>query len=306
MKTGLCCPSAIVFCLLTACCLPALAQEGNTRQIFAEEFVKARPGKSSAGRKTAWRKVASKSAAALKSPDAGADSIRQLGLTIWRMRPAVSADTGARIIVQEGDDAAEWVPERVEAGTALRIGEHIRFSFEAPQAGWLYVIDREQYSDGSLGEPFLIFPTTRTRNGDNQISAGHIIEIPGQEDRPNFFTMKRTRGDQTGEVMTVVVTPQPLAEITVGPKALKLSSEQVAKWEKQWGAKTERFEMIGGAGKTWTRAEQEAGGGTTRQLTQDDPGPQTIYRVATRPGEPILVKVGLRYGQPKPRRQRPR
>lgn len=55
--------------------------------------------------------------------------------------------------------------------------------------------------------------------------------------------------------------------------------------------------MAGGAGKTWTKAEQEAGAYATRQLTQDDPGPQTIYRVAVKPGAPMLVKVGLRYSR---------
>ena len=77
-----------------------------------------------------------------------------------------------------------------------------------------------------------------------------------------------------------------------------LSQEQVAEWEKKWSAQTEHFEMSNGAGKAWTRSEQQAGADATRQLTQDDPGPQTIYRVATKPGAPILVNVGLRYSQP--------
>jgi hypothetical protein len=60
---------------------------------------------------------------------------------------------------------------------------------------------------------------------------------------------------------------------------------------------TEKFEMAGGAGKPWTRAEQEAGANGTRQLTQDDRGPQTVYRVAVKPGEPLLVNVGLSYAR---------
>src|SRR5205085_12633483 len=93
----------------------------------------------------------------------------QLGLTIWRLRPVRRTDAGARIIVQEAEQTLEWTPERITADTPLRPGEHIRFNFEAPQAGYLYVIDRERYADGSLGEPFLIFPTTRTRGGDNKV-----------------------------------------------------------------------------------------------------------------------------------------
>lgn len=283
--------------VVALCCLPAFAQETTTRQIYPEEFVKARPAKSATGaKKPVYRRAGSKAAA--EAPAAESAGYRQLGLTIWRLRPASSADTGARIIVQEGENAAEWTPERVSAETPLRMGERVRFSFESPQSGYLYVIDRERYADGALGEPYLIFPTTRTRNGDNQVSAGTIIEIPGQDDRPNFFTMRQSRGDQTGEMLTVLVTSQPLEGITIGPKSLVLSQEQVAEWEKKWSAQTEHFEMSNGAGKTWTKSEQQAGADATRQLTQDDPGPQTIYRVATKPGAPILVNVGLRYSQP--------
>src|SRR5262249_45698071 len=106
----------------------------------------------------------------------------------------------------------------------------------------------------------------------------------------------RTRLDQTGELLTVIVTPQPIEGITVSDKPLQLSSKQVTQWEEQWGGSTEKFEMAGGAGKSWTKAEQEAGASGTRQLTQEAPGPQTIYRVAVKPGSPLLVKVGLRYG----------
>lgn len=226
----------------------------------------------------------------------------QLGLTIWRLRPAKAADSGARIIVQQEGDSEDWVPERVESNTPMRMGERIRFSFEAPQTGYLYVVDRERYADGSTGEPFLIFPTLRTRGGENAVAPGRIIEIPGQDDRPNYFTLRQSRLDQVGELLTVIVTPKPLEGITIGSKALPISNEQIDQWEKQWGAVTEKFEMAGGAGRTWTKAEQEAGANSTRQLTQDEPGPQTIYRVAVKPGAPLLVKVGLRYGKAPARR----
>jgi hypothetical protein len=146
-----------------------------------------------------------------------------------------------------------------------------------------------------MGDPYLIFPTTRTREGDNQVGPGRIIEIPSQDDRPNYFSLSRTRLDQTGELLTVIVSPKPIEGITIGAKPLLLSSQQVAQWEEQWGSFTEKFEMAGGVGKSWTRAEQEAGANATRQLTQDDPGPQTIYRVAVKQGAPLLVNVELRY-----------
>jgi hypothetical protein len=275
-------------------CFFAFFQNEGSRAIIPEEFVKARPAKSktAAAKRLAYRNATGKTAT--KSSDKP-DNFTQLGLTIWRLRQAVASDSGTRIIVHGESQTTEWMPERMEANTPLRIGERIRFSFESPQTGYLYVINREQYANGTLGDPYLIFPTTRTRKGDNQVTAGRLIEIPAQDDHPNFFTLRQSRMDQTGENVTVIVSRQPLAELTITDKALKLSVEQVAKWEAEWGAQTERFEMVGGKGKAWTSAEQTAGADATRSLTQDDPAPQTIYRVATKPGQPVLIKVGLQY-----------
>lgn len=288
----------LVHLLSLAFCLVTCLQAQDTRGIVPEEFVKARPAKSqsqaNANRRTLYRRTGAKPVAAHS-----AGEFAQLGLTIWRLRTAAATDTGARIIVQKEDETVELIPERLPTNAALHIGERIRFSFESPQTGYLYVIDREQFADGSFGEPLLIFPTTRTRNGDNQVAAGKLVEIPAQEDRPNYFTLQQSRlanASQTGEVLTVIVTARPLEGITIGPKALTLTAEQVGQWEQQWGARTETFDLAGGAGKTWTKAEQEAGASGTRQLTQEDPEPQTIYRVAVKPGAPLLVKVGLRYG----------
>jgi hypothetical protein len=282
-----------------ALCLLTIFQGEGARQIVPEEFVKARPGKSTA---TAAKQPSYRPAdAAKKTSGAKSSDFTQLGLTIWRLRPSKAADTGARIIVQESDDTVEWTPERVEANSPLRIGERIRISIESPRTGYLYVIDREQYADGTLSEPYLIFPTTRTRGGDNRVTAGRVIEIPGQEDRPNYFRLRQSRPNQTAEVLTVLVTNEPLEGLTFGAQPLVLANDQVAKWEKEWSAPAERFELIGGAGKTWTKAEQAAGADGTRLLTQEDPGPQTIYRVAAKPGAPILVKVGLRYSRPSSR-----
>jgi uncharacterized protein DUF4384 len=283
-------------------CLSALVQPQSARQlerdIVPEQFIKARPSKpgDARTRRIRYRNINSKSTARSQSSPG-----TQLGLTIWRLRPAAVAQIGERIIVQEDGEIDEWIPERVAAGRPLRIGEKIRLSFESQQVGYLYVVDREQYADGTFGEPFLIFPTTHTRNGENRVAAGRLIEIPAQEDHPNFFTMRRSRLDQTGEELIVLITPQPLADLTIGATPLRLTDEMVQKWEQSWGAKTEQFEMANGSEKTWTRIEQETGRDADRRLTQSDPGPQTIFRVALGPDEPRLIKVRLRYIPPKPR-----
>ncbi|MGH9839307.1 MAG: DUF4384 domain-containing protein [Blastocatellia bacterium] len=282
--------------LLTVSFLPC-AQAQNTRGIIPIEFARARPakGQTPTNRRTVYRRTSAQSVAASK-----ADEFSQLGLTIWRLRPATATDPNVRIIVQKETESVELIPERVPANAPLRIGENIRFSFESPQAGYLYVIDRELYADGSLSEPLLIFPTTRTRKGDNKVEAGKLIEIPAQEDRPNYFTLQVSRLNnlsQTGEVLTVIVAPKPLEGISIGATALSLTNEQLRQWEQQWGARSETFDLAGGAGKTWTKAEQEAGASGARYLTQEDPEPQTIYRVAVKPGATLLVKIGLRYSK---------
>jgi hypothetical protein len=273
------------------------AQAQTARGIIPIEFTKARPAKGQAPthRRTLYRRTSAKAISASKAND-----VSQLGLTIWRLRPAKATDPKERIIVQKETESMELVPERVAANAPLRIGEDIRFSFESPQTGFLYVIDRELFADGSLGEPMMIFPTKRTRDGDNKVEAGKLIEIPAQEDQPNYFTLQQSRLNnikQVGEALTVIVTPEPLEGVTIGAQALPLANERVQQWEKQWGAQSETLDLVDGAGKTWTKAEQEAGASGARYLTQKDPEPQTIYRVAVKPGAPLLVKVGLRYGK---------
>ena len=198
------------------------------RDIIPEEFVKSRPVRSTASsapaRRVRYKPAATRPAASTGARKPGSSNALQLGLTIWRLRPSSLAESGARIIVHHEGETEEWTPERIESNKPLRIGERIRFGFESPQTGYLYVIDRERYAGGSTGDPYLIFPTTRTRGGDNRVAPGQIIEIPGQDDRPNFFTPRRSRLDQTGELLTVIVTPQPIARITIGDKPLPLSS----------------------------------------------------------------------------------
>jgi hypothetical protein len=224
-----------------------------------------------------------------------------VGVTLWRLRPSKAADTGERILVQEGSESADWIPERVEADTRLTAGTRVRLSVEAARAGYLYVIDREQYADGSFGEPYLIFPTTRTNGGNNEVKAGRIIEIPTQDDRPPFFTLKPSRSDQVSEVISVLVSPTPLDGLQIGAAAQKLPVQQVASWEKSWGGTVGRLEMQNGAGKTWTRQEKEAGANATRSLTQDEPAPQTLYyKPEAKSGQPVMVNVALRYGRATP------
>jgi len=156
------------------------------------------------------------------------------------------------------------------------------------------VVDREQYSDGSSGDPYLIFPTTHTRGGNNSVAAGKVIEFPAQDDEPPYFVLTRSRAEHAGELLIIIVAPQPLAGMQPGPEPIKVPAEKLAAWEKDWGGSTERFELEGGGGLPYSNAEKVAGESGSRMLTQSDPLPQTILRVTAKPGSPVLVKVVLR------------
>jgi hypothetical protein len=214
-----------------------------------------------------------------------------VGVTIWRLRPANRSDSGERLIVHDVDATKEWLPERISSGTRLVQGDRLRISVEAVRAGYLYVINREEYADGTLGEPYLIFPTTRTRAGDNQVSIGKLIEIPAQDDSPPFFTMKKSRPDHVAEVINVFVTLAPLEELQITDKAQKLSDAQVAKWEKSWSNNVGRLEMAT-VGQTWTREEKDAAG--TRALTASAPAPQMLF-YRPKSNDALFVKLRLSY-----------
>lgn len=273
----------------------SLAQDDDERRLWDTEFLKKRqPAKSQAARKApVYRRTTARPDAKPAADDKLAGEM--LGVTIWRLRPASAADNkDARLLLQDEDkgDNNEWTPERVEAETVFAAGERVRLSIESSRGGYLYVIDREQYADGTTSDPYLIFPTLRIRGGNNAVSAGKVIELPEK----NAFRLQPQRPDYKGEQLTLIVTTEPLAEITVGPRMQKLDAKQVEQWERQWTAAVERFEMVGGAGKSYTRTEKEAGA-EGRLLTQEDDLPQTLYRVTPRPGAPLLVAVPLRMGK---------
>jgi hypothetical protein len=278
---------ACIVAVLAGC----LGAQTDSRGIVPEAVLQARPQPKAATPAPAPKYVPQGAAPA----GSARVSAKQLGVTIWRLRAATGDDGGARLLVQEQTGTTTWIPERVSSSTNLGAGDRLRLTFESPEPGYLYVIDREHYSTGERGVPFLIFPTTRTRGGDNRVAPGKLIDIPGQDDRPNFFTMHKTRADQVEEEITVLLTPKPLEAVEIGPAALPLAVEQVAGWEKQWKGKVQTFELADGAGKAWTAAEQRAAADSTRQLTQEDPAPQTVYRAEAGAGEPTLITIRLRY-----------
>jgi len=286
-------------------------QDEGSRQIVLEEFTRARPAGSSAkNQPTAgtsrrrppvtsvnrpprrYRRKSPPLLAALKGLPL---SRAEIGITIWRLRPSEAMDGGARVLVMEGGQSSQLTPERVEADQLLRLGDRVRISVESPRTGYLYVVDREQYANGALGDAMLVFPTTQTRGGDNRVRPGVLVDIPAQNDSPPYFTLRSNNPAYVGESLMLIVVPQPIDGLDIGPQPLHLPLAEVLTWQKLWGTQAEVFDMVGGAGTAWTQAEKAASlarGG--RMLTQDEPGPQNIYRVALRSGNGFMVSVPLR------------
>src|SRR6478672_8020359 len=157
----------------------ALAQDGE-KSIKAEVFLENRPADPSPKRAAVSKKPSYKTSQAnnLASPPPG-KVFAQVGLTIWRFRPATAADKTKELVEEEDAPSTQWSLERISEGTLLVPGQKVRLGIESlSRDGYLYVIDREQYADGTFGDARLIFPGARTLEGGNRVKAGKIIYIP--------------------------------------------------------------------------------------------------------------------------------
>src|SRR5438067_7950200 len=219
----------------------------------------------------------------------------QVGVTIWRLQG------DAKDLTQVGEEGQAL--EQIEANTSLSIGQRVRIGIEPlSRDGHLYVIDREQFADGTYGTPHLLFPTLRARKGNNRVRVNQLIYIPMP---PSYFRINpsSTGKTQTAEVLTILLSPTPLQlPASITDRALTLDAAQVKAWERLWGTQANRLEMVGGAGQVTSAKAQTAGaksldqeGAEAEQLTQDDPLPQTVYRAAIKQGNPLLVTVPLRF-----------
>lgn len=288
----------------------ALPQDDDTRKLIDTGFLQKRPQAAGKNRKTPkYKRVTPKIAEQVAKtgnktevkPDPKTENKNTakpeiisgnevVGLTLWQLRPATkSDDKSVRILEREDENTLEWTPVRVDSDTVFALGDRVRLSFESPRDGYLYVIDRELYEDGSFSEPFLIFPTLKDYNGNNRVMAGRVIEIP-----KTSFRLKSKRPDYKGERLSFIVTPEPLAGVTIGSRMLQLDNAQVNNWEKSWSVVAEKWELEKGKGQVYTKAEKEAGESLARLLTQDDELPQTIFVIASKPGNPFLLNFPMR------------
>ena len=279
-------PAAWVF---FAVCLNAQAQPGDVRQIWdksrvdaAQAAAKPAPPKPAAPAKPAAAKPAA------EPPPAPHPNL--IGVTLWLLRPKQAADPEESVIV-DVKTKARYTATRASLNTPLTVGQKVRLSIESLRPGYLYVIDREKFTDGTLGEPAMLFPSQSIRGGDNRVEAGIAVEVPGQKDPTPYFDITAEDPRLAAEQITILLTEQPLPGIVAGTE--RLSPALVDSWEKSWGTSVRQSEEKDALGKLYTKAEREAGESGTRRLSRNDPRPQTTYQVDARPGQALLVHVNL-------------
>lgn len=277
-------------------CAVNAQDEDESKEVRAQVFVNSRQRRRS-GNSARYRRVSRTTVKGIEL-SAKDNSLAQIGLTIWRFRPTQANDKTKEIVVEEDEKPSEWTLERVEEGTSLAPGQRIRLSIESlSRDGYLYVIDREEYADGTVGDPVLVFPTQKTAAA-NYVQAGRLVYLPSATSR---FKIKPSESakEHVAEVLTVIVAPKPLIGADkLGKSSTRLQRVQVEGWLKQWETSVVKFEMDGGAGQAMTPVEQSAAQQDSVLLTQEDPAPQTVFQVAAKPGNPLLITVPLKFAKP--------
>lgn len=242
-------------------------------------------------------------------PPPASTKISEIGVTIWKMRPALRADAGFKLPVKVSGAVQMWTAERVNTDTQFRAGDRIRLAVESPVSGYLYVINSEIGSDGSLGTPHLIFPETAAQ--DNSVVPGMLVDIPDQREELPYFVMNPKKDNYAGEAIAIIISPTPLRiksdskgkiedvenldELIPNAEAEVFIRTDVrdkiysnAESQSACGAKTRQLER--------EKAATQPCGTATRQLTREEPLPQTIYRVKTSSGQPAVALIELRTG----------
>lgn len=229
-------------------------------------------------------------------------SSQRVGVTIWKIREAERGYNGARILwhPEESKPAVEYQAERISGEPVLGYGERVRLGIESPRDGYLYVFDRELYQDGSLSAPYMIFPTTRLRDGNNRIRANRPIELPALIDNPFFFEARKVGLDPSkrlaGEILSIAITDKPISRLSdFGRDAAQVSSSDMESVERLYGGRAEVFELEDGVRQPYSEAEREAGNLGARLLTHSDPVPQTFYLIEDKHNGGLLVSLALKY-----------
>lgn len=244
--------------------------------------------------------------------------VTNIGITFWKLRPPRANEIGKQLPCEDASGAMRTcMAERVGLDTAFKIGDKVRFAIESSEPGYLYVLDRETFADGSLGQPRLIFPYTDEDENNNEIGPGMLFDIPDQRDDEPYYdlALEKTGSSSahTGEYMSIIISPKPLNIFKPDKdRFVKVTNELVTI---EAAAEVEIFTRTDAADKLFSVVEAEASCGPTRrslirkntdnksdkpcgtearQLYRDEAKPQSYYRSSVPSGQPAVAFVKLK------------
>lgn len=306
--------SAVLFLLML--CSVGIGQDGS-RSIKSEEYLNKRPegsrsdtkAQSSSTRDDRGNRPGTGSRSHVYSvdknfpdgpPPRNQEYVR-IGVTIWRFSPGQCAIPNCPL-PSGGDkglvDTAAGT--RVDDSSALRTGERVRLAVESlSHDGFIYIIDREQFADGTFGEPYLIFPTRSIHNGNNYARPGLQIQLPRAG---GCFCVKSRNPQQVlvADNLIVIVSPQPLLSAgEIGVKEIPLPAKIASYVSRAARERSHRGALKDGVGLSQTAAESNAGTkglfDTEPALTQNDLPPQNFYQSLVPRGAAAVFSLFLRY-----------
>ena len=295
-------------------------QTALTREITSDDFAKKRPATARKGTarpakryryrrkaKPPRRRKAGK-AEIVKAPETKPVEV-QSGVTMWKLRPPFEGETGPFLPVKIGSGTEMWTPERVSPESGFEEGDRLRFAIESTTDGFVYVFNSEIYLDGTVGDPYLIFP--ESPETDNRVFAGLLVDIPDQTDEFPYFLISTKRRDYAGEAITVVISKERLKGLETDgngrlrnpealdimgetadsevftsepePRSILTSSERAA----SCGAKTRGIAGV-------SRPTEMPCAMSAEPLTSESPLPDTIFKSMSYPGKPIAFSFSIR------------
>ncbi len=267
---------------------PAVAQDGSKGLLPEEAGIKTNP-KRTMGKKPITLQTRERFT---PRPAAAGTEFAQVGVTIWR----VTSD-GSKGVEQTG---AEQTQERLDTNAAYTNGDQIRLNIISPTGGYLYIVDQEQYSDGSYGPAYLAFPTLTTRNGNNLIGQWEPVQVPASPSswrfKPRTLSEGEVRKVQTAEVFTVIISPKPLIDVSrISKQQLTLDKGEFERWQAQWKTNVRQFDMentVGQSIKTGSKGVDQVG---QEAVSEEEFDAQSIYQATIKPGAPIIITLPLRF-----------
>ena len=300
----------IAAAVILTCVIFCFSQQDETKSLRAPEYAKHRPanavvesGGSVGGPKTyssfvrvrvRKRKPAFK---VIKPPSRQIETAR-LGFTVWRVETVDERDKSKSLTEHDDRSGTARRVERLDPDAVLAVGDSVRIGIESlTHSGYLYIIDREKYADGTFGSPTLVYPTLRYQNGDNYVRPGDVKFLPGPGREITISSDSARK--QSAEELTIIVSPTRLIDVSqLQMEQIKISPNQLLEWIKKWAAEEVQLDQIGSAGLAMTAAECAAGADQSKglnehPLSQNDPLPQTMLEMKIKRGSPMITTVTL-------------